>query len=579
MLNCKYCHYIASFWGFKIGILFLLVIFFLPIAVWSSEYDIGGGNNNYSSLSVLLSEENLVAGDVVNIYPGIYTDEFIISGVKGTSANPVIIQGVDNKGNPILTPQETVVFDYENSIAAQPIQLGTSSEWLIIKGLCVRNVPSVTGGSSAITVWSVGEIRIQHCFFRNNVASFTAKPGTETIYVEQCEFSGGYGTHPPYNFHQIYSLGAKHLIIQFCYFHGYDSYAGSVVKVRDINVEFLYNYVEMGSAQNAFDRDFYEKDLTIAQDSLIMGNVFLKSENQNDYTGSVIKRNTERSGNTIVVKNTFIDNNGCISRIIQLESGSGSINEISNNIFTGKTVKIATTDNSSLLKGNNNWIVTGADLGASDFTGTIQGADPGFNASTKPTFQLSSFYNVETRLIIGSPIDSGAYEFAVTAIDTAGNESGFSNIVSKTMPFASIAPSSALISNLYVASGKAYEVIDDGLADGAKAFLDQNFTFSEIPDGLMNAVYIQTAYSDNAVVDNNFLSFDLNKEASVYVVRDARIKTADPAWLSSFSVASEIVKIYGNRMKLYKKDYAAGQITLGGNEADFIMYSVIILDK
>lgn len=57
-----------------------------------TRYDVGGGNNNYPDL-VNVPWHSLVAGDVVNIWPGTYATISNIRAV-GTEANPVIINGV-----------------------------------------------------------------------------------------------------------------------------------------------------------------------------------------------------------------------------------------------------------------------------------------------------------------------------------------------------------------------------------------------------------------------------------------------------------------------------------------------------
>ena len=45
-------------------------------SVQGTEYDVGGGNNDYATMYALASAITLQAGDVVNIYPGTYTDEW-----------------------------------------------------------------------------------------------------------------------------------------------------------------------------------------------------------------------------------------------------------------------------------------------------------------------------------------------------------------------------------------------------------------------------------------------------------------------------------------------------------------------
>jgi len=171
------------------------------------------------------------------------------------------------------------------------------------------------------------------------------------------------------------------------------------------------------------------------------------------------------------------------------------------------------------------------------------------------------------------------YYFAVTAVDTLGNESGYSSEVSKliaasstpvTLPF----PSGDLISNLKVASGKPY-VIKSNLAAGSQSYYDRTtYKYLGVPAELLNATYIQTSHGDMSLRGNSsFLSFDLNQNAVIYVVLDD-LNKVKPAGMETFVDTGYDFKFYRN-MSVFKKSYSPGKITFGTNTSGD-MYTIII---
>ena len=136
-------------------------------------------------------------------------------------------------------------------------------------------------------------------------------------------------------------------------------------------------------------------------------------------------------------------------------------------------------------------------------------------------------------------------------------------------------PGANPISNL---NPSTYVVVPHGLVSGSAVYIDRAFTYTTIPSFLINATYIQTANGDKAVIDPNFLSFTLTQNASVYIAHDIRI-TTKPSWLSSsFTKQPEQIITSDTTFDLYKKDYPAGSVTLGGNEGGGnSMYSVIVV--
>jgi hypothetical protein len=84
---------------------------------------------------------------------------------------------------------------------------------------------------------------------------------------------------------------------------------------------------------------------------------------------------------------------------------------------------------------------------------------------------------------------------------------------------------------------------------------------------LVNASLIKTANDDKVSTLNSFVSFKVSKAATVYIAYDPRASKI-PSWLQSFTKVSDKLQINDPKlasMNIYKKEYAAGTVTLGGN--------------
>jgi hypothetical protein len=135
--------------------------------------------------------------------------------------------------------------------------------------------------------------------------------------------------------------------------------------------------------------------------------------------------------------------------------------------------------------------------------------------------------------------------------------------------------SSALISNLAVASGEKYQV-RSGLANGNKAYIDRNYSYQNVPDLVKGATYIETANDDKMNSASKLISFDASRNVTVYVAHDDRIKTK-PSWLKNFTNTGKNLQS-DVTLSIYKKSFAAGRISLGENGGikDSSMYTVAI---
>ena len=136
------------------------------------------------------------------------------------------------------------------------------------------------------------------------------------------------------------------------------------------------------------------------------------------------------------------------------------------------------------------------------------------------------------------------------------------------------------INNMTVSSGKSYEIVNNGLQNGATVYIDRTFTFTDMPQNLENATYIKTSNYDKESIDDPFLSFNVDEEVTVYIAHDDRISTK-PSWMSEFTDTQNDIITSDATFSLFSSDYLAGNVILGGNEglSKSSMYIVIITSK
>ncbi len=136
--------------------------------------------------------------------------------------------------------------------------------------------------------------------------------------------------------------------------------------------------------------------------------------------------------------------------------------------------------------------------------------------------------------------------------------------------------SSLVFSNLNAGSGKSYEVVSGGFENGVLVYIDRTYLYFGVIPVFNGGTYIKTANDDKGSSGASFLTFDVNQSVAVYVAHDNRI-TSKPAWLGSFTDIGKDVIIADQTHRLWRKDFSAGTVTLGGNEgASKSMYSVVV---
>ncbi|HEY4788730.1 MAG TPA: transglutaminase domain-containing protein [Bacteroidales bacterium] len=133
-----------------------------------------------------------------------------------------------------------------------------------------------------------------------------------------------------------------------------------------------------------------------------------------------------------------------------------------------------------------------------------------------------------------------------------------------------------IVSNI----SKPNYVIVDSLKIGSKQYIDRKYIIKKFPSFLLNSAYIKTANDDKSSKGNDFLSFDVNQKVTVYVALCSTIKVI-PSWLKNNFIRTELTITGDDEYIIYKKDFKAGKIILGGNlesdkEEDYGMYTVFV---
>lgn len=122
----------------------------------------------------------------------------------------------------------------------------------------------------------------------------------------------------------------------------------------------------------------------------------------------------------------------------------------------------------------------------------------------------------------------------------------------------------------------------DLLQTGKTIYIDRDYVFTDIPPTYDGLCYVRTANDDKYYAGDQFTTFTVNKPVTVFVGYDPR-NTVLPAWLHSWTATEDMltatdVDPTGGVLRLYRKDFPAGTIALGGNEMGYGMYTVLIED-
>jgi hypothetical protein len=153
-----------------------------------------------------------------------------------------------------------------------------------------------------------------------------------------------------------------------------------------------------------------------------------------------------------------------------------------------------------------------------------------------------------------------------------------------------VALAQGLINNLVVnnqnLSGANYQTAL--LQEGENMYVDRGYTFTSVPDSLLNQEFIRTANEDKSSNgDAPFITFEVDQNVTVCVGHDNRI-TNKPNWLNSFEDTGEDLQTDDPRSQgfsVFCRDFPSGTLALGGNHpagvtmGDQSMYTVVVFPQ
>ncbi len=104
---------------------------------------------------------------------------------------------------------------------------------------------------------------------------------------------------------------------------------------------------------------------------------------------------------------------------------------------------------------------------------------------------------------------------------------------------------------------------------GDQYYTDRDYTIIELPDPLKNCLWIKTQNSDKYLTDDNYIQFQLTRDATVYIAYDNRASSV-PYWLSSnFEQTGYTIQCSDeeSNFNVWKGHFSTGDVTLGANSA------------
>ena len=123
-----------------------------------------------------------------------------------------------------------------------------------------------------------------------------------------------------------------------------------------------------------------------------------------------------------------------------------------------------------------------------------------------------------------------------------------------------------ILENLTNTSSTPLNYKQNLLEVGDEYYIDEPFTLTSIPTVLAGSIWIMTENADYYKSTSDFLSFEVDRDVTVYVAYVAGASTL-PSWLFAFTDTGLQVNTTNGPYNLYSRVYASGTITLDGNRA------------
>jgi len=131
-----------------------------------------------------------------------------------------------------------------------------------------------------------------------------------------------------------------------------------------------------------------------------------------------------------------------------------------------------------------------------------------------------------------------------------------------------VLPSLYKLPLVYAVSRDTYSLMASPVSIGHRVFIDMPCEIRHMPPALASQMLtgIRTTHRDRTATGQQHLSFTLTKSAVVYVCHDSRLKKV-PSWLKhDFSETVMIIETTHTKHNVFRQEFPAGVVSLGGNE-------------
>ena len=397
----------------KSRILWVLPVF-LPTSAFAATITVGPSGKDYTTPCAAIGKAN--PGDVIEVDAASYdgdtcawtTDNLTVRGVGGrakidlTNVTPNQQKGIFTISAPTATLE-----NFELSGAAISQNAGNNGAGIRHQGL---------------------NLTVRNCYFHDNQDGILGAPlnggqaadGQGNVLVEYSEFANN-GAGDGYS-HNMYINHYASFTLRYSYSHG--AKVGHLVKTRAYVNMIAYNRITDESGTTAS----YEIDIPNGGTSYVIGNLIEQSATSQNPT--IVTTGEEGTTNPdqhfYFVNNTVVNDLGSGTFV---NAASGTTAMIENNVFRGKgTLPTGGTTNWDDSMGDP-MLVDEATFDYHLKAGSPcidKGTAPGTgqnNQSLAPDHDYVHPANTESRAIVGSAIDVGAYEYGNVGAPDGGTTS------------------------------------------------------------------------------------------------------------------------------------------------------------
>ena len=115
-------------------------------------------------------------------------------------------------------------------------------------------------------------------------------------------------------------------------------------------------------------------------------------------------------------------------------------------------------------------------------------------------------------------------------------------------------------------SANSYKVELEGLQRGTLVYADRSYTFTEISEALAGATHIRTHNDDKSRTNPEFLRFEINLPATLYLAYDGRTEPPKALVAGMEKTDMAVSMSNGESFPVYRRTVEAGVVVLGGNK-------------